>query len=46
MSKVSGIGEDTIYRWLRRHKTWTLASKKRTKFPHKISPDKLLFYVE
>ena len=45
-SRVFGIGEDTIYRWLRRHKVGTLAPKKRTKYPQKVSSERLLSYVE
>ena len=45
-SKVFGIGEDTIYRWLRRHKAGTLAPKKRTHFPQKVVPEILVSYVE
>jgi putative transposase len=44
-AKVFNIGEDTIYRWLRRQKAGNLAPKKRTDFPRKVDLKKLRFYV-
>jgi|SRR5579872_3866865 len=44
-SKVFGIGEDTIYRWIRRDKTGDLSPKKRTEFPRKIPDETLRSYV-
>ena len=41
-----GIGEDTLYRWLRLVKTGDLRAKKRTDFPRKVSDDVLRTYVE
>ena len=44
-AKVYNIGEDTIYRWLRRAKAGDLKPKKRTKFPRKVSDKTLGAYV-
>lgn len=44
-SRVFNIGEDTIYRWLRRAKNGNLAPKKREDFPRKMDPEQLLNYV-
>lgn len=41
-----GIGEDTLYRWLRLAKTGDLKAKKRTDFPRKVPDHVLRAYVE
>jgi putative transposase len=45
-AKLFNIGEDTIYRWIRRDKLGNLAPKKRTDFPTKIPLETLREYVE
>lgn len=45
-SKVFNIGEDTIYRWIRRQKAGSLAAIKRTQYPCKLSSYELIKYVE
>lgn len=45
-AKIFKIGEDTIYRWLRKQKTGDLSPKKRVDFPRKMDPKKLSEYVE
>ena len=44
-ARIFNIGEDTIYRWLRRYKTGDLAPKKPTHLPRKVDPEKLRLYV-
>lgn len=44
-SKIFGIGEDTIYRWMRREKAGDLSAKKRIDFPRKVDPEELRCYV-
>ncbi|MGL5784037.1 MAG: IS630 transposase-related protein [Alphaproteobacteria bacterium] len=45
-AKIFGIGEDTVYRWLRRHKSGTLVAKKRTHFPTKVPLERLVHHVK
>ena len=45
-SKIFGVGEDTIYRWIRREKQGKLAPKKRVKYPQKVDCEELLCYVK
>ena len=45
-SKIFAIGEDTIYRWLRLHKTKNLAPKKYKDYPRKIADEVLKDYVD
>ena len=45
-AKVFNIGEDTIYRWQRRHKLGDLNPKKRTNFQTKVPLETLCKYVE
>lgn len=45
-SKLFSIGEDTIYRWIRRNKSGDLAPKKRTDFRTKVPLETLRKYVE
>ena len=45
-SKIFGIGEDTIYRWIRRDNKGELAPKKRIKYPQKVDCEALLRYVK
>ena len=45
-AKLFNMGEDTIYRWIRRDKLGDLAPKKRTEFPTKVPLEKLRKYVE
>jgi putative transposase len=45
-AKIFGIGEDTIYRWIRREKAGELEAKKRTEFPIKVPHEVLRKYVE
>ena len=45
-SKIFGIGEDTIYRWIRRDNKGELAPKKRIKYPQKVDCEVLLRYVK
>jgi transposase len=45
-SKVFSIGEDTVYRWIRRLKQGDLRAKKRHTFPHKVDPQALADYVD
>jgi putative transposase len=45
-AKVFNVGEDTIYRWLRRNKSGDLAPRKRTDFPTKVPLETLRKYVE
>ncbi len=45
-AKLFNIGEDTIYRWIRRDKLGDLAPRKRTDFPTKIPLETLRKYVE
>jgi len=44
-AKVFSVGEDTIYRWLKREKAGDLSPKKRTEFPRKVDPQKLQEHV-
>lgn len=45
-AKLFNIGEDTIYRWIRRDKLGNLEPKKRTDFPTKVPLETLRKYVE
>ena len=45
-ARVFGIGEDTIYRWIRRDKSGDLAAKKRIDFPTKVPLATLSQYVK
>jgi putative transposase len=45
-AKLFTIGEDTVYRWIRRDKLRDLAPKKRTDFPTKVPLETLRKYVE
>ena len=45
-ARTFNIGEDTIYRWVRRNKAGDLSPKKRTDFPRKVPLETLLKYVE
>lgn len=45
-ARTFNIGEDTIYRWVRRNKAGDLSPKKRTDFPRKVPLEILLKYVE
>lgn len=45
-AKLFNMGEDTIYRWIRRDNLGDLAPKKRTEFPTKVPLEKLRKYVE
>ena len=45
-AKLFNIGEDTIYRWIRRDKSGDLSAKKRTDFPTKVPLETLRKYVE
>ena len=45
-ARIFNLGEDTIYRWIRRAKAGSLAPKKRTDFKTKVSPDILRKHVE
>ncbi|NDB84782.1 MAG: transposase [Alphaproteobacteria bacterium] len=44
-SRVFNIGEDTVYRWIRRDKAGDLSPKKRTNFPRKVPLEVLVKYV-
>ncbi len=44
-ARVFGVGEDTIYRWMRREKAGDLSPKKRTDFPQKMETQKLIEHV-
>lgn len=45
-SRIFGIGEDSVYRWIRRYNAGDLRPKKRVFLPKKVNVDKLLAYVE
>ena len=45
-ARTFNIGEDTIYRWMRRHKAGDIRPKIRTDYPRKIDEQKLKDYVE
>ncbi len=43
--KIFGIGQATVYRWIKKEKSGNLAAKKRTDFPRKINLPQLYAYV-
>jgi putative transposase len=45
-SRVYNIGENTIYRWIRRFKAGNLKPKERTDFPRKVPIETLRNYVK
>ncbi len=45
-SRIFNIGEDTIYKWIRRYNEGNLEAKKRTHFRTKIPIERLLKYVK
>ncbi len=45
-ARLFNIGEDTIYRWVRREKSGELSAKKRLHFPRKVSDEVLENYVK
>ena len=45
-AQVFKVGEASLYRWLKLHKTGDLKPKKRTGYPRKVDEQKLRDYVE